>query len=558
MHQAHPEFENSSTDIALRGLTLTERMRLASGRLKSVKTENHGQNERLKSWRSWFERSNATKGWRDFLADNSLTEKQLLVLDNIPRTNRGLPTWTTTLERICRFLENAKLEPSDRLSVGENLAAALVGFAWDEFSRRANSRLLAGKAALALRQSLLRRLVWTAGQAVDWEISAANAAQRVSRSLKPERDFQRYFFSSGVAAEVLRLMQNYPALARLWSIQIDYWSRYMRQFLEDAALFARRRRVRIAKDETLISSIDIDLSDLHERNRSVLGVTFADGQKWFYKPRTGRQERAWFELLDWINGHGFRPSFRILEVKCQDRHCWMEGVPARRCRNEREARLFWFRTGALTCLIHLLRGVDFHPENLIMAGSHPVVVDCETLLHAAIALPEYARAEDDSIRRTGMLILIKQISNGMFGRQRKVDQMLNDLTGGFTALHQFMRRPSVIRYLRRWVARLRMSPARIVYRPTAHYRGMFSQSLAPSLLANGLERSLYLHASSQDGIIPSRLAVAEVAALQNADIPVFRRKPRRIKLDLSEKTLRQSLIAIRAASANTEGLTVND
>jgi lantibiotic modifying enzyme len=197
--------------------------------------------------------------------------------------------------------------------------------------------------------------------------------------------------------------------------------------------------------------------------------------------------------------------------------------------------------------------VDFHPENLVIAGPHPVVVDCETLLHPATSLPEYARAEDDSILRTGMLTLIKRIPHGIFGRAGEGERLLDELAGGFIAMHQFMRRGSSRQYLQRWVDRLCMIPARRIYRPTAHYLGMLNQSLAPSLLADGLERSLYLHACCCDGLNPTRRVSAEVAALQNADVPAFSRPPSGIKFDLSEKTLEQSISMIRSAFEPHQG-----
>lgn len=558
MYRTRLRSEEDAAAIALRGLTLRERLRLGPSRLKYSRIHDHDRTERLNVWRSWFERTNETAGWRNFLAENNLNEEKLLALDGLPNTNANLPWWATTLDRICRYLEHTSHEPDDRLSICENLAAVVAAFAWDEFSKCANSKLLARKAALTLKQSLLRRLAWTAEQAVAWEASVAASARRVSRDLELERDFQRYFFSSGVTTEVLRLLQNYPVLARLWAVQVEFWLRYVQDFIEHAALFARRTGMESANDEPIISSVDMDLSDPHEGNRSVLGVSFARGRKWFYKPRAGVQERAWFELLDWINVHGFDRPFRILKVNCQDRHCWMESVSARPCRNEKETRLFCFRSGALMCLIHLLRGVDFHPDNLVAAGPHPVVVDCETLLHAATSLPEYAGAEDASIFRTGMLMRTRRFSESVLGRREKIDRAVEELNAGFLAMHRLLRRRPSLRYLQRWADRLRMAPARTVYRPTAHYLAILKQSLAPSLLTSEPERSLHLHACCRARPTPSRRANAEVAALQNADIPVFRRKPRAIKLDLSEKTLRQSLAAIRAAWVSTEDLRVDD
>src|SRR5436305_753499 len=94
--------------------------------------------------------------------------------------------------------------------------------------------------------------------------------------------------------------------------------------------------------------------------------------------------------------------------------------------NLKEAQDYCFRLGALICLIHSLRGVDFHPANIVDAGDQPIVIDCETLFHPATALPKYAGAEENSLKRTGFLSLVE--------RER---MRLNDVIAGFQAMHRF-------------------------------------------------------------------------------------------------------------------------
>lgn len=548
MRRARLAFEERVTALALRGLTLEERPRLRRAAPHSAKIDNRKAAARLKVWRSWFDREDmASKGWNNFLAQKNLTETQLVALESLSWSKRKLPSWTTTLDRICRYLERASFQSKAKLSVAENLAAAVAEFAWRELSGVANMQLLTRRAAVTLKKSLIRRLTRTAEQAVNWEVSVADSARRVASDLGREGQLQRYFFSAGVTTESLRLLENHPALARLWVVQVEFWIRFVQEFLERAAGFARRVEILNAEGVSIISSLDVDLGDLHEDNRSVLRVSFGKGAPWFYKPRPGWQERGWFQLLNWINRQGFPFPFRILEVVCKDRHCWMEGVRTRPCRNEEEMAQFCFRAGALICLVHLLRGVDFHPENLVAASSQPVLVDCETLLHPATLLPDYARAEDESIRRTGMLVFVKRMGSEFLGRYENADRFLEELIAGFLAMHELLRRDSASRYLRRWSDNLRKFPARNIYRPTAHYRTMLNQSLTPLLLTSGLERSLYLQACCHGGLKSLRREEMEVTALQNADVPVFRSRPRRIDFDLSEKTRKQSLAEIRSA-----------
>lgn len=544
--------EELAKEIALRGLTLEERLRVAGSFTKRDKIDKRIDGKRLEVWQSWFNRDDAdAHGWKDFLCENALTEEQLIWLEN--SASLELPRWTKTLRALCAYLRPAKVQPNGMLGITENLAEAVAGFAFEQVLSSRNFPLLSTQSCLALQQSLVRRLVGTATQVVNWEMLVAGGG-RERNGAKDGLEFQEYFFAAGVTAEALRLLENYPALARLWTMQTEFWLGFMKDFLQHAADFSESAGMN-AKPGPIISLIDVDLSDPHEGNRAVMRVQFGTGEEWFYKPRPGRQERAWFDLLDWFNKRGFRPAFQILEVRCEKQHYWMECAKARACRTAEEAQAHCLRLGALMYLVHLLRGVDFHVGNLVFARAQPVVIDCETLFHPATFLPEYARAEENSILRTGMLSMLKHVPIEI-GRSRS--QVLRDVLAGLSRMRDFVRHDAcVLRHLQQWSGRVSRFPARKIYRPTSHYQAMLEQSLAPSRLTSGLERTLFLYACCRDGVNPPRRVRSEVRALQNADVPIFRGKPRRINLDLSEKTFEQSISIIRRALESHQGVQVH-
>ena len=538
--------------LAIRALTLEERLRLAVSLADSAKIENHTEVESLNIWRAWFNRGSATSdAWPKFLAENRLDERKLLRLANIAGAI-NLPSWVETLRRLARYLQSTIVDLDAHQSVSENMAAPLVRFAWSELvtsSNAANLGALSAKARSALRQSLLARLVRSATLAVDWEISAIKAARNLSVGSAPrnEIDFLDHFFSAGVTVETRRFLGNYPALARLWVVQIEQWRQFVTDFLEEAITFAKRFRNGSDEITPIISSVAVDLSDPHGGNRTVVRVNFGKKREWFYKPRSGLQERVWFELLAWINRRGFARPFQIVSLPGRDRQCWMESVRSRDCRSQKEAVDFSFRLGALMCLVHVLRGVDFHPANVITSGDQPIIVDCETLLHPATSLPDYARAEEGSIVRTGMLALLKDIWTMAAKIRPGNEDLFERLIEGFRAMRDFFRTDRLaLSHLEKWRTRLKKAPGRNVYRPTVHYYKIFESSLAPSVLTSGLDRSLYLHASCRAGCNSTRRARAEVQALQNADIPVFLGKRCSTNVDLSEETLGESISMIRA------------
>lgn len=553
MIRIQPQPDDEIERLAIRALTLEERLRLEVLPAESAKVDNHTEVEPLSIWRAWFNRgSGASDAWPKFLAENGLDERKLLRLRNIGAA-MNLPRWVETLHRLVRYLQSAIVDPDVRQSVSENMATPLVRFAWSELVTSCNAadlRALSAKGQLALRHSLLVRLVRSATPAVNWEILAAKAARNLSVGSAPrnEIDFLNYLFSAGVVMETRRFLANYPVLARLWAVQIEQWQQFVTDFLKEAIAFASRFRIGPGSTASIISSLAFDLSDPHGGNRTVVRVNFGEKCEWFYKPRSGLQERAWFKLLAWINKRGFPRPFQVVTVRNQDRQCWMESVPSRDCRNQKERVDFSFRLGALMCLIHVLRGVDFHPANIITSGDQPIIVDCETFLHPATFLPDYAREEEASVVRTGMLALLKNISTKTANMRRGKEELFERLIEGFRAMHHLLRLDrSALSHLKTWAKQLGEISSRKVYRPTAHYYQLLERSLAPSLLTSGLDRTLFLHAGCRDEGHSSRRADVEVKALEDADIPVFRRRPRRIEFDLTETTLEKSISMIRRA-----------
>jgi len=558
MYQTLEQPDDFVSEIALRGLTLHERLRIGRARKCFGKIDNYSL-ERVSIWRSWFEGTGGRNAWLRFLAQEGLSEAKLICLDNLADHKNKLPDWSATLGRIFDYLQQTATKSDSRLSVCENLATPLVNFAWHELATstsRSHLRLLSSTAALEFARSLRQRLARTGNEAAQWEVLVADADQKFmgveSAAGAKSHD---YFFYAGVSKVTLHFLQNYPALARLWAVQVTSWLRFVCDFLRHVSAFAYpaggridNRQIIRTRDSCwrhipIISRLETDLSDPHEGNRTVIRVRFADNDEWFYKPRSGLQESAWFELLDWINIRGFARSFQILTVVCKDRHCWIKGVRPRPCRNRKEAEDYGFRLGALICLIDVLRGVDFHPANIVGAGDQPIVIDCETLFHPATALTAYVRA-DDSVARTGMLRLVQKMS-------------VDNVAAGFRAMHDFLRQRSVSQHLRRWTSRLQRIPGRNVYRPTLHYYEILQGSLAPSVLTNGLEHSLWLRAACRIDCRSTRRVQAEARALQNADIPVFRSRRGKVKIDLSEKKLRNSIATVRT-TVETVASSVNN
>lgn len=432
-----------------------------------------------------------------------------------------------------------------RLTLAENLAAPVVRFASKKLEKSQRLDLVSKKAATALRSSLRRRL--------------ALVGQQVIHAERELIDWFQGSSSARISPRVLGLLERYPGLANLWTVQVGWWQQDIADFLKHASDF-QKHQDRCGRKVGTIATIVPDRSDPHSQGRSVMQVRFSDGSEWFYKPRTGSYETAWFRLLRWLNQEGFPLPFRILKMKSGRDHCWMEAVRPVPWATRGEERCLWFRAGALSYLVHLLRGVDFHGENLILNRDQPVFVDLEALLHPDTPLPAGFQDEDRSIIRTGLLPSRsgRTASHSGFAKLEKSSraksserssamvELVDHLVRGFETMHAFLSaRARRKHYLRRLAAHLAGRPGRFIYRPTRQYVGALWQSFAPIFLRHEMERSMFLLTfCTRDGG-PIWQSVAEYHALENADIPVFRSLRGRPRLDFRRKTVLDSTSLIR-------------
>jgi len=134
-----------------------------------------------------------------------------------------------------------------------------------------------------------------------------------------------------------------------------------------------------------IVSVETDMGDTHNGGKSVAQLVFDTGLRLVFKPRNMGIEVAFQSLLTWLNeqsGAGIA-GMRTVEIhESQDGECgWMEFVTNEECRDREGMAQFYVRTGQLLAVLYTVNAMDFHFENLIAHGEHPVLIDLETLFH---------------------------------------------------------------------------------------------------------------------------------------------------------------------------------
>nr|WP_269446723.1 type 2 lanthipeptide synthetase LanM [Fischerella sp. NIES-3754] len=150
--------------------------------------------------------------------------------------------------------------------------------------------------------------------------------------------------------------------------------------------------------------------DSHHGGKSVFILEFESGWQLVYKSRSLAVDEHFQELLLWLNQQGTHPPFKTLKILNRGDYGWMEFVKAQKCTVPEEIERFYQRQGGYLALLYVLSATDFHFENLIAVGEHPMLIDLESLFHphsheatttAAATLDREMIA--DSVLRVGLL-----------------------------------------------------------------------------------------------------------------------------------------------------------
>jgi type 2 lantibiotic biosynthesis protein LanM len=228
----------------------------------------------------------------------------------------------------------------------------------------------------------------------------------------PEERFASFVAGLRQPETALGLMLQYPVLARQATLCIDNWVAYSLEFLQHLCADWQHIRVAFAlgHDPGSLRAVDGNLGDRHRGGRSVLRARFTSGWEVVYKPRSLAVDVHFQQLLAWLNDRGNQPAFPILQILDRGTHGWVELVRRTSCTSSKEVGRFFERHGGYLAVLYALEATDFHHENLIAAGEHPMLLDLEALFHprvsGAAGRPSAHSASDamtDSVMRVGLL-----------------------------------------------------------------------------------------------------------------------------------------------------------
>lgn len=121
--------------------------------------------------------------------------------------------------------------------------------------------------------------------------------------------------------------------------------------------------------------------DPHLGGRRVTRVACGPRSVLVYKPRPMLTDTIWQRTVAWLFRQAGQGSPLLPRTLVRQAYGWVERVETRRPSGPAEARLYHRRAGLLLALFDVLEVRDVHRDNLLAAGSHPVLVDAETIAH---------------------------------------------------------------------------------------------------------------------------------------------------------------------------------
>jgi type 2 lantibiotic biosynthesis protein LanM len=455
-------------------------------------------------------------------------------------------------------------------------------------------QLLSEEAIASLERSLLQRLCQISSPTLELQFSIFRACLQpkltyLLKQSQGENSDKQYkkFVKKMLEGELITFFREYSVLARLMATVTDLWVDANTKFLLRLSSDYLEIQKKFSSEAYLgkVVVIQPQMADYHNNGCSVMVISFASGLRLIYKPKDLGLEQVYFGLLSWLNEKNFSLPFKIIKVLNCSTYGWVEFVETLPCKDEQEAKRHYQRCGVLLCLVYVLGGTDFHNENLIACGEHPILVDLETLMYHRV-LPEQTNNQtaDDlayrhlwtSVLYTGLLprwhfgkegdvfdgaafsdSLQQGMIRSLIWKNVNLDNMergyefvpkednnnqpllngvalsaanyVEEIVNGFQEMYSFLISSQQFLLANdgplKKFSHLRV---RFIFRPTAIYSSLLLKTTHPKFLRNGIERSIELEALNKvlisDNLKPPvwDLVKLERQALENLDIPLFK------------------------------------
>jgi len=293
-----------------------------------------------------------------------------------------------------------------------------------------------------------------------------------------------------------------------------------------------------------VAGLSCENADLHRHGRCTAVLQTEKGP-FLYRPRDVRFDVFYEKTVRNSFSEFTRAPLCISRVG----YGFSEFIPAAPVENESGIAHYFYNFGALAALIRALSGSDIHAENILAAGTFPVLVDLETILRPEARLlcrsslpaaeESFAGFYSRSLGLSGILPGFgeKNIINPLIGTDSRThstpfigtksypvygheEDFLRGLRAGY------LRCLEIREELLAGVRALADVPARVLIRSTAVYFKLLEMRLSPDVLRSGTgdsklkqELESVFISYQRDDLLP--VADCERKSLMENDIPIF-------------------------------------
>jgi lantibiotic modifying enzyme len=449
--------------------------------------------------------------------------------------------WALAIRRMLKGLEGVEFGPRPASAL-RKLCDAGAQYGWGEWESATHSEIksvLSQQAKQSLRNDLRRNLERVTRPGLELERSSfdlALGALGLDSAKSDPGSADSIFLKGKPSDRLFSLFTKFPVLARLWTLLIAQWSDHVTEVLERLAndRLALSRSFFRAEPPGKIINIHCGLSDSHNRGRTVTLVQFEHGSV-IYKPRSGEGEWEWHSLLQWMNDHSSKPRLKAGRVLRRAGYCWMEHIGAAPCSGPTAIRRFYERVGGMIAAAYLLRAVDCHRDNVVLAGEYPVLVDVDALWHVS----PLTKTQDalSQLYRTGFFpssdprsLQSRSSAVGYFAalaarnKQFSPSRYHREIARGFDKAWRCLlgtktRRSATAKRLRR----IRSRQTRWIYMATENYAAIRQASIEPRVLRLARDRNALIAEMCTRVSATAAVISAEVNSLKRLDIPYFSR-----------------------------------
>jgi type 2 lantibiotic biosynthesis protein LanM len=387
--------------------------------------------------------------------------------------------------------------------------------------------------------------------------------------------------------KIISLLKEYPVLARQLTLCLNQWLRFSLEFLRHLCKDYEQLQSTLSPDKSIgiLVELQSEAGDKHRDGRSVLILRFSTGYRVVYKPRSMGLDVRFQDLLHWINDRVGKPLFYTMKVLDCGTYGWEQYIRREDCTQEEEVERFYERMGGYLCILYLLRASDFHSENVIACGEHPILIDLETLFqpqlkkgHSKLAdenvrrilnfsvlcvglLPQWQYSDDetrpadfsgigarkdqimhfevpvfegtntDEMRIIPKKLQIKKLDSRPILNHIDVDeiQYVNAITDGFTKIYRLIMRCKIDLLAENgFLTQFSRDEIRVVLRATRTYSVLLNGCYHPDVLRDAFDRDLllnqlWMHLKHFPQL--AKIILMELEDLQKGDIPIFTTYP---------------------------------